>query len=759
MSTSGSISGINFSGLSSGIDTSSIIQKLVSLESQPLQTYQSQLSDLQNQQSVFAGLKTQLQSIASAVSALNAPLAFNPVSATSSDTTVATITGSTTAAAGIYNLTVSKLAQAQKIASAAQTDTTSALNKTGTFVVNGKVIQVSATDSLQKIAQNINSAGAGVTASLIDGGSGNAYLTIAANSSGVKNKIQIADVTGGVMGSLGVIGGAATSRETITNGVTSYNFSSSTQTLGQLLPNSGITSASFQVDGNTVNVDFSSDTLTSLAAKITAAGSPSTVRTVTDSSGNTTYKLDIVSTVGGDTFTDSQNVLQALGVLQQAPTSELVKAQDASYSLDGVPLTSSSNTITTAIPGATLTLLNADATTPKTATLSLTKDTNSIQKNIQAFADAYNSAIDYVNQNSSFDTKSYASGPLFGDPTAQQVVSGVSSLLFSNMPGAVGSYTNLASIGFGLDENGKITVDSSKLSAAIANSPDSLQSLFETVGSSSASGLNYITAGNNTKSGTYSVNITALPTYASYVAKGAQTDPTSNAENLTFSGSLFGSNIVLAIPQGTDQAGLIDLINNDSRLNTLIQAGTDGNGHLKLTSLKSGSLGNFTVSSNQGDDTGDVSGIGTGTDGTISLGADLQGTINGEAATGGPNGMLTGNSGNANTDGLQIQYQGTSTGVIGNITVNKGIAATIGDMINQFTDPISGLLAARDQAFTSEENDINDSITKLQQQVQDLTTQLQTKFANMESAIAQLQQQGAQLSQGFASWSNTSTSK
>lgn len=758
MSTSGSISGINFTGLSSGIDTASIISKLVSLESQPLQTYQTRLTDIQSQQAVFAGLKSQLQGISTSASALNAPLAFNPVRANSSDTTVASLTASSNAAAGIYSLTVSRLAQAQKISSSAQTDTTTALNKTGTFEINGKVVQVGATDSLQKIAQNINGAGAGVTASLIDGGSGHAYLTIAANSTGLQNKMQIADVTGSVLGDIGVLTGTANPRETITNGVTSENFSSQTQTLGQLLPNSGLTTASFQVNGNTVNVDFSTDTLASLASKITAAGSPSAVRTVTDSSGNSTYKLDIVSSVGGDTFTDSQNVLQALGVLQRAPASQLVAAQDASYTLDGVPLTSASNVITSAIPGATLTLLKADATTPPTSTLSLTKDTTAIQQSIQAFADAYNSTIDYINQYSTFDDKSFDSGPLFGDPTAQQVVSGVSSLLFSNMPGATGSYKNLASIGFGLDENGKITVDSSKLADAINNSPDSLKSLFETLGSSSASGLNYITAGNSTKPGTYDVNITALPTYATYTALGAQTVPTSGAETLTFSGALIGTSIPLAIPQGTDQASLINLINNDTRLKALVVASTDGSGHLKLTSLKQGSVGNFSVSSNLGDGTGDVSGIGPGTDGTTVLGTDIQGTINGEPATGGPNGMLVGNTGNANTAGLQIQYLGTALGSIGQVTVNKGIAATIGDMITQYTDPINGLLAARDQAFTNEEDDINASITKLQAQVQDLTTQLQTKFANMETAIAELQQQGQQIAQGFGI-TTTSTSK
>src|SRR5579862_4990967 len=106
MSTRGSLSGITFSGLSSGIDTSSIISKLVSLESAPISTYQAQLTDLQTQQSVFSAFGLTLQAINTAASSLNAPNAFNPVSATTSDSTVATVTTSSNAAVGVYNLTV-----------------------------------------------------------------------------------------------------------------------------------------------------------------------------------------------------------------------------------------------------------------------------------------------------------------------------------------------------------------------------------------------------------------------------------------------------------------------------------------------------------------------------------------------------------------------------------------------------------------------------------------------------------------------------
>jgi hypothetical protein len=51
-------------------------------------------------------------------------------------------------------------------------------------VINGKALAVTATDTLTTIAQRINGLGAGVTASLVDGGSGSAYLTLASNTTG-----------------------------------------------------------------------------------------------------------------------------------------------------------------------------------------------------------------------------------------------------------------------------------------------------------------------------------------------------------------------------------------------------------------------------------------------------------------------------------------------------------------------------------------------------------------------------------------------
>ena len=163
----GNLSGINFAGLATGIDTESIIQKLTELQTRPMQRLMVRKSQLQSRMSAFDQFRGLVNNLASAAGALSVNSAFNSVRGSSSDTNVATITSSTEALPGVYELRVSKLAQAHKIVSGAHTSATAELGASGQFMVNGKIITLQTSDSLNSVAQKINAAGAGVTASVL----------------------------------------------------------------------------------------------------------------------------------------------------------------------------------------------------------------------------------------------------------------------------------------------------------------------------------------------------------------------------------------------------------------------------------------------------------------------------------------------------------------------------------------------------------------------------------------------------------------
>ena len=744
---------VTLTGVASGLNTSSIIEKLTQAEQNQVTEVQNQQTALQNTLTVYQQLGSGLSALSTAASTLASYGAFSLVTGASSATSVATITADTGATAGTYNLAVTQLAQAEKISSSAQASTTGALGLSpGVFTIDGEAVQVNSSDSLTSIAQKINTLNNGVNASVINGGTGNGYLTLTSVNTGASNAIQLADLSSNTLSSLGLTTGTPAMANPTGTTAQSYTFSNSTESLSNLMGIPSTGSYSFSINGgSTVPVNPATDTLQSIANDINGSGSGVTASVTAATNGSSGYQLTIKSSSGTPTFTDTNNLLAGLGVLQAAPANLLVSAQDAKYSLDNAQLTSASNTITSAIPGSTLTLLQGGTTTggvttPATSTLSLTQNTSSIVSNVNAFVSAYNSVNDYITQQSGFNSTTYATGALFGDPVAQQVESTMSNMILSNVPGTTGSYTNLASLGFTFDSSGDLQVDSDTLTAAIQSDPSAVSSLFQTSGNTNSADLSFIGSTTNSVpsgTGSYAVNITQPATEEVYTAGTAQTTPNPSTEDLTFSGASIGNNpYVLGLPANATLASTISQINSDPTLSKVLVA-SDQSGSLQLQSLINGSSGNFTVLSSA-PASSDTSGVGT-TGGTYVYGQNVAGTIDGEAATGSGQ-FLTGNSGNAKTDGLEVQYTGTANGAAGSVSFNSGVAVQLESFVNTFADSSNGMLQSAESGINTQVTDLGTQITALNTDLSNQTTQLQTEFANMEAAIETAKQQSSQIS-------------
>ncbi|RMG26447.1 MAG: hypothetical protein D6724_01785 [Armatimonadetes bacterium] len=745
-------SGISFGGLASGIDTESIIQRILQLERQPIQRLLIQKGKLTNRQTAVDQYKSLVGAVRTAAKDLNLKSTFQAVKASSSDTAVATITAGTSALPGIYQLSVSQLAQAHKISTSAQTDATSALGLSGTFLVNGKAITVSTNDSLTAIATKINEAGAGVTASIINGGSGNTFLTLTASKTGAARAIALSDVNGGnVLSSLGFVSGAANIRKPISNGAESLRFTDSVSTVGSLL---GVTvpPSTIQINGTNVAIDFANDSLGDIAARINANVANVTASVVTEElDGTTYYKLQITGTSGTPAFVDDNGVLENLGILQRSYGNQLLAAQDASFSLDGVALTSESNSVTDVIPGATITLLKADAGNPPTTTLTLTRDTEAIKNKVKALADAYNAVVDFLKTAQSFDSETLESGPLFGDSTVSLVQDQMARALLQSPAGVTGPYANLLAIGVDFDSSGKMTLDESAFDAAISANLQNVMELFIETGKIDDPDIQFVSSTSKTKpSGLvgYTVNITQIATQATFTAGVAFTGTSTQEETITFNGNLFGNVAYnLTVPAGSTIDDLINLINQDSKLKDLVVASKTAGNELVLTSKKYGTPGNFTVVSSlpAGNDN---SGIG---DTEVSVtGLDVAGTINGEPATG--NGqILTGDAGNANTDGLSILVKGGTTGDRGQLIFTKGAASVVEENLDAALDFVNGFLTAETNAIQEQIQDIDDRVAQIEEAIARREEFLRRQFNAMEEALAALQAQSAQLSSIMAS--------
>lgn len=197
---------ISSPGIGSGMDVNSIVSQLMSLEQRPLQAIATKEAKFQAQLSAYGSLKGALSTFQSTVAALATPSKFSALKASVADATIATVSAAPTASAGTYSMEVQSLAQAQKLKSAAFTDIGSAIG-TGkltisfgtydadTFTLNPEKSSVDVTiaagqNTLTGVRDAINAAKAGVTAGIVNDGTGY-RLTIASSSSGVANALRI----------------------------------------------------------------------------------------------------------------------------------------------------------------------------------------------------------------------------------------------------------------------------------------------------------------------------------------------------------------------------------------------------------------------------------------------------------------------------------------------------------------------------------------------------------------------------------------
>jgi len=147
-------------------------------------------------------------------------------------------------------------------------------------------------------------------------------------------------------------------------------------------------------------------------------------------------------------------------------------AQDAQFRVDGLELTSASNTITQALPGLSLSLQQVSSAPVR---ISVENDQESLKKNIQALIDAFNALHTTLGNAVKFNTDKKSSAPLQGDSTAVGVQSALRSLLRSEMPGL--TFQRLSDVGISIQRDGSLGVDSKKFESALAN-PSAVKSFF-----------------------------------------------------------------------------------------------------------------------------------------------------------------------------------------------------------------------------------------------------------------------------------------
>ncbi|WP_380178884.1 flagellar filament capping protein FliD [Kalamiella sp. sgz302252] len=204
------------------------------------------------------------------------------------------------------------------------------------------------------------------------------------------------------------------------------------------------------------------------------------------SSKTTGTDSDMTISVSGDDTLQSAIGYDASSTSTQNMTVQTA-SQNAKLSINGVAIERSSNTISDALTGVTLNLKSA-STDASGETLSVSRSIDDTKKTINAFVTAYNSLKSTIASVTKYTavaagaTQSSSNGALLGDSVVRSVENSMNSILTSVQSG---SYSILAQLGVTIDpttqsdgSTGALTVDDTKLTAALTNNPQAVSQFF-----------------------------------------------------------------------------------------------------------------------------------------------------------------------------------------------------------------------------------------------------------------------------------------
>lgn len=369
-------------GVGSGLDAESIVTKLVALEKQPAAALTTKNTKLQTQVSTWGKVQSNFSALQDAASKLMDGNFWSATTAKSSDDASVSVTTSSSAAAGSYAVNVTQLAAAQSVASAAFTAGTSPVGEgtlrieLGKYATNNSTTPPAVTfaakaaasavdisigpgdNTLEKIRDRINTANAGVSASIVTDASGARLVMRGQN--GEENAFRVSVTESGT-----------------------------------------------------------APGLSALAYSAATGATTAMTRTQT--------------------------------------------AQNAKATINGLDVSSASNTLSNVLDGVTL-KLNRTTATPATVNVDL--DTPSISKGVNEFVTAYNSVVSTIRVQTLYDEASKTAGPLQGNATARGLLLQMRSLISSNTS-ASSSFSRLSDIGIDINKDGTLSTKSTKFNDAM----------------------------------------------------------------------------------------------------------------------------------------------------------------------------------------------------------------------------------------------------------------------------------------------------
>ncbi len=768
--------GLNFGAATSGtgFDVSTTVGEIVSNLQNVEKPWNSQLTALGSQDTAISSLGTLFSNLSNDMTSLtDAEGILAEKTGSSSDTDVLTLTSANAlSAAGTYTVEVGNLATTSSGYLAQIANANDPLSGSITLQAgSGSPLTInldSSNNTLAGLAATINASNVGINASVLTDSSGS-MLSLVSATSGAAGNITVnsssntlvatdttaLSYTAATNGESGSLAALANTTDTINGSLTVQVGSGTAETMVVGAQPSGGPAA------NTVYTGSASgwNTLTGLMTAINTASLGVTASIVTSSSG--AESLSLTSNPSADLAVAS-NINDITGTTSLTYTSP-VSGVDANITVDGVNLTSASNTVANLIPGVTFQLLKPSAANEQVQVV-IGNDNNDVESTVNQMVSDYNSLISAINTQEGSDSSGNAE-PLFGSPTLtllqQQLLS---SLNVQNPNGALtpisaNTNTTLAgtiSIQVGSGTAQSVSIASGSSISDMANAIN-LANIGVTAGVTTSDGQSSLTLTSGTEgaNGALTVNssiVATSDTLLSYMGSDATDAQNSSGalteipnENDALSGSVTiqvgnGAAQTINVPPNSSTSpsnnlsGLAGAI-NAANIGVTASAIQNGNGSwsLSLESGTAGSAGNLAVTSNILDETNtsnapltytnssDVNsltslGISVNDDGSITLDtASLDSLLNSDYSG------VVGFFQNANSWGMSFTNMLTNAGTstpTGILSLAASSDSNIESTLNADISRENSLISAQQISLTEELNSANEIMQELPSQLE-----------------------------------------
>ena len=495
---------ISFSGLASGLDTSSWVEAFVSVKQQKVTALQTDLKSKQTVKNTLNDTRSKFTTLRSAIEKLTdakfggAMDLFAKNSVTSSDTDIFTATATASATRQSYDITVQQLATytkaTSKNAASAVADDNTKLKNLGisdgtlTAYVNGQKYSVNINDTNTLGDLKAKLAGFGVKTEIDDSG----VLSFSAQNEGDTIHIGATTDSSNLTSLIGLTqqeDGSYKStnslfKATVASKLTSEDSGFNTQ----------IKEGTFTIGGATFKITDKT-TLSSLISEINNNDDAQAYAFWDDAAG----KLSITSKKEGASYVNIEAGTSNFTDVMGFTTSEwnddgTVKSskmytdaqelgKNAQFTINGTKMTSTSNTVTSDISrmdGITLTLKKVSTEESGTSTLKVTQDTSGLVEAVKSFVSAYNDVLSNV------DEVTANGADLHGETSLTSLRNTIRSYATAKNTSNNGVYSLLSEIGISTSsadgnnlnaDTNSLTLDEDKLKKALEENPESVKSI------------------------------------------------------------------------------------------------------------------------------------------------------------------------------------------------------------------------------------------------------------------------------------------